>query len=77
MVNDAEAAAIAKALLSSAFQNLIGGEYWSLSEGEEELLWDVIGRLKAEAGIKDAPAKAIRSIMGAEGLKDLLGRKGG
>ena len=37
--------AIAAALLSDEFQNLIGGEEWDLTEKQEMLLWNVINRL--------------------------------
>ena len=35
-------AVLRKVLAEGVFQNIIGGETWSLTEVEEETLWDII-----------------------------------
>jgi hypothetical protein len=42
-----EKAAVEKALLSQALQNLIGAEEWDLSEEEENHLWTAISKVES------------------------------
>lgn len=45
-ITRAESTAIAKALLSNAFQDLIGTGGWSLTEEEEMNLWSLIRKVE-------------------------------
>lgn len=39
-------AVLEKMLLDRTFQNMIGGEEWSLTEEEEVILWDIIRKVE-------------------------------